>query len=86
MTNQDNNLISVQEAADILGYSRMHVFRLIKSNKIVAEQVGRSYVINKNSLGGIFKKITPSEEKVVGRAMNRVLKDFEPVLKKLSKE
>lgn len=83
---EDKNLISVQEAADILGYSRMHVFRLIKSNKIIAKQIGRSYVIDRNSLGGIFKKITPSEEKAVGKAMDRVLKDFEPVLRKLSKE
>ena len=83
---ENNNLISVKEAADILGYSRMHIIRLINSGTIKASRVGRSYVIDKNSLSGIFKKITPNEEKAVNKAVKRVVKDFSPVLDKLGKE
>ncbi len=83
---EDKNLISVKEAAELLGYSRVHVVRLINSKKIKAKQIGRSYVVDKNSLGGIFKRITPAEEKAVDKAMDKVLKEFEPALRKLGKE
>lgn len=82
----DDNLISVKEAADILGYSRIHIVRLINSGSIKASRIGRSYAVDKNSLGGIFKKITPTEEKAVDKAVKRVVEDYSPVLKKLGKE
>jgi excisionase family DNA binding protein len=82
----DNNLISVKEAADILGYSRIHVVRLINTGAIKASRIGRSYAVDKNSLGGIFKKITPSEEKAIDKAVKRVVEDYSPALKKLGKE
>lgn len=86
MTNNDKNLISVKEAADILGYSRVHIVRLINSGTIKAIRIGRSYAVDKNSLGGIFKKITPSEGKILDKAMRRVIKEYTPVLKKLGGE
>ena len=86
MNDKQDNLISVKQAAELLGYSRIHIVRLINDGKIQASKVGRSYVIDKNSLGGIFKKITPGEEKQVEQAMERVIKDFEPALRKLGKE
>jgi excisionase family DNA binding protein len=86
MSNYDNDLISVKETAEILGYSRIHIVRLINSGAIKATRIGRSYAVDKNSLGGIFKKITPVEEKAIDKAMKRVVKDFSPVLKKLGKE
>jgi excisionase family DNA binding protein len=81
-----NELISVKEAAEITGYSRMHIVRLINDGKIIANKVGRSYVVDRNSLGGIFKKITPKEEKNIDHLMNKVIKDYGPALKRLSKE
>lgn len=86
MTNNDKNLISVKEAADILGYSRIHIVRLINSGTIKAIRIGRSYAVDKNSLGGIFKQITPVEEKILDKAMQRVIKEYTPVLKKLGSE
>ncbi len=86
MHNNNNNLISVKEAADILGYSRIHIVRLINSGAIKASRIGRSYAVDKNSLGGIFTKITPTEEKAVDKAVKRVIDEYSPVLKKLGKE
>lgn len=81
-----NNLISVKQAADILGYSRNHIIRLINSGSIKATRVGRSYAVDKDSLGGIYKKTTPMEEKAIDKAMDRVIKDYSPVLIKLGQE
>ncbi len=64
----------------------MHVVRLIKSGKIKAKKVGRVYIIDKNSLGGIYQKITPKEEKEIQKAVSKVIKEFGPALKKLGKE
>ncbi len=38
MIKRGKNLISVKEAADIMGYSRIHVVRLIKAGKIKAKK------------------------------------------------
>lgn len=81
-----NDYISTQEAAKIMGISRVAVFKKIKSGEIKAEKVGRVYIVDKNSLGGIYQKITPKEEKEVQKAVNKVVKEFGPALKKLGKE
>jgi excisionase family DNA binding protein len=80
------DLISVKEAAKLLGYSRIHVVRLINAGKIKAKKVGRSYIIDKNSLGGIYKKITKAEEREVSKALDKVIKEYGQTLKKLGKE
>jgi excisionase family DNA binding protein len=82
----NKNLISVKEAADLLGYSRMQIVRLIDSGTIKANRVGRSYVIDRNDISGIFKQITPGEEKAVNKAVNKAIDEYEPLLKKLGKE
>lgn len=83
---KEKELISTSEAAEIMGISRIAVFKQIKSGKIKAKKVGRSYIIDRSSLGGIYKKITPKEEKEVQKAVEKVIKDFKPALEKLGKE
>jgi excisionase family DNA binding protein len=78
--------ISVKQAAELLGYSRVHIVRLINDGKIQASKVGRSYVIEKSTLGGIFKDITASEKKTIEQAVQKIVSDFGPTLKRLSKE
>lgn len=50
MNKEDKKLISVKEAAELLGYSRQHVVRLIKSGQITGWQIGRSFVVEKKSI------------------------------------
>jgi excisionase family DNA binding protein len=83
---KNKEYISTSEAATLLGVSRVSVFNRIKKGQIKAEKIGRNYIIEKNSLGGIFKNISLSEEKDVKRAMDRVLTEFAPALRKLGKE
>lgn len=81
-----NKYISTTEAAELMGISRVAVFKQIKSGKLRAEKVGRNYVIDRNDLAGIFRNITPSEKRRVSIAMKRVVKQYGPALKRLSKE
>lgn len=78
--------ISTTEAAEIMGISRVAVFKKIKSGEIKAKKIGRNYIIDKSSLGSIYQEITPSQEKKVDQALDKVIKEYGEALKKLGKE
>lgn len=83
---EEKKLISTTEAAKIMGISRIAVFKQIKAGKIKAKKVGHSYIIDRNSLGGIYKKITSKEEKDIEKAVKKVIKEYKHALEKLGKE
>ena len=78
--------ISTNEAAKIMGISRIAVFKQIKSGKIDAKKIGNSYIIDRDSLGGIYRKITPKDAENVNKAVDKVIKEFAPALRRLGKE
>lgn len=82
----DERFISVSEAAREMGYSRIHVVRLINAGKISAKKVGRSFVVDKNSIGGVYAEITPREKVQIDRAVNKIVREYGEALKKLGKE
>jgi len=48
--NKMHNLITVTEAAHIIGYQRQSVMNWIRSGKLHAERVGRSWLIDRETL------------------------------------
>ena len=83
---KEKDLISVAEAAKLMGLSRMHVIRKIKKGEIKAVRVGRAYAIDRNQLGGIFRRISEKERSKVDEAVEKVLRDYGEVIKKLGDE
>jgi len=83
---KDKEIISVTEAAKLLGISRVHVIRKIKKGEIKATKVGRAYVIDRNQLGGIFRRISDKERSKVDKAVEKVLDEYGDVIKKLGAE
>lgn len=83
---KEKKLISVAEAAKLMGLSRMHVVRKIKKGEIKAIRVGRAYAIDRNELGGIFRHISEKERTQVGKAVEKVFRDYSDVIKKLGAE
>lgn len=79
-------LISVAETAQILGYSRQHILRLIESGEIKAQKIGRSFVVERDSLPEVFGAISKEEKKEVDRAVSKVVSEYSEALKKLGKE
>jgi excisionase family DNA binding protein len=71
--NRMRKLISVRQAADRIGYSRVHIVRLIHAGKIPARKVGRNYVIDSDELEYIW----------IRRPVERVIKEYGEVLKRL---
>jgi excisionase family DNA binding protein len=47
------NLLSLKEAAEKLGVSARRVNQLIEENKLPAQKVGNSYVINEDDLANV---------------------------------
>lgn len=84
MLNED--YISVKEAAELMGISRVAVFNKIKKGEIEAQKIGRAYIVNKKSLGSIYQALSPSQQKTVARAVAKAAKDYSETLKRLGKE
>ena len=47
---EENNLLSVAEAAEKLGVTRARVNQFISENRLPAQRIGRSFVIKENDL------------------------------------
>lgn len=76
--------ISTQEAAKILGISRIAVFNKIKKGEIPAQKVGRNYIINKKDLGLTSNDgLTWREKKILDNAINKTFKEYGKTLKLL---
>jgi len=81
---EDKKFLSTVELAQILGISRIAVFKKIKKGEIKAIKVGRNFVIDKKDLGGILgKSLTKKEKSEIEKAVKRVVKEYRETLKLL---
>jgi len=81
-----DRLISTNEAAKILGISRVAVFKKIQQGKIKAEKIGRNFAIDKVLLIGSINEIDALRKKEIVKVVSDVLKDYGDVIKRLGKE
>ncbi len=82
----ENDYVSSSQAATILGISRVAVFKKIKKGDIEALKVGRNYIIDRNSLGDIYRDMTANDKGKIDSAFVRVLREYDSVLKRLGTE
>lgn len=80
-------IYSVKEIADLLGVTRVTVFRWIKSGKLKASKIGKTYIVSVENLphhllGGL------SEEKktMIKEVVKKALDEYRVTFEKLSKE
>ena len=79
--------ISIKTLADILGISRIAVFNKIKKGEIVAQKVGRSYIIPLKSLSiALGHTISEDQKKKIKEAVRKTVDEYGDVLKLLGKE
>ena len=79
--------ISIKTLADILGISRIAVFNKIKKGEIVAQKVGRSYIIPLKSLSiTLGHTISEDQKKKIKEAVRKTVDEYGDVLKLLGKE
>ncbi len=80
----ENNYLSLKEVADILGISRVAVFKKVKKGEIKAERIGRSFAVKKSEISGIFKKkLEDRDKKEIDKAIKKTISEYGEALKQL---
>ena len=84
---KEKNYYSIAELAQILGISRIAVYKRIKSGKIEAHKIGRMFVIPKSEIESILGTVlTEDEKKVIDSGVKRAVREYGETLKKLGSE
>jgi excisionase family DNA binding protein len=79
--------LTIPEFADLLGISRIAVYKKVKAGKIPAEKIGRNYVITDKTVNQILgQTLSESKKKQIDLAVKKIVKQYGPLLKKLGKE
>lgn len=83
---QQGNL-TIPQLADKLGLSRVAVWNKVKRGEIRAAKVGRQYVISaQDARVAAGEELSPERKKCLEAAVDRVVREYGPVLKRLSRE
>lgn len=79
-----NNIISLTDAAELLGISRVALFNQIKAGKVKAKKIGNMYVINKDDLP-IFdsREVSTKQKNRINKAIDKTIADYSETLKLL---
>jgi excisionase family DNA binding protein len=85
MKNED--YLSIPQLAEILGLSRIAVYRKVKKGEIRAIRIGRNYAVSKDELAGILGKTLQEEAKnEIDRAVKKTVREYGEVLRLLGNE
>ena len=83
----EKDLFSTTEIGQMLGISRIAVFKKIKAGEIKATKAGRSFVIHKNDVPAILGTALNNEKKAsIERAVRRTVREYGETLRLLGKE
>ena len=79
--------ITVPELAEMLGLSRVTVYRWVKSGKIKARKIGHAYVITDEHVMKLLnKKITDEDKQNIANAVQKIIAEYGETLRLLGKE
>jgi excisionase family DNA binding protein len=79
--------ITIPQLAELLGLSRVEVYRRVRKGRIKADKIGRMYVIRDKEVGYILrKKLTVKDKGQIEMAVKKVVKEYGEVLRKLGAE
>jgi excisionase family DNA binding protein len=85
MINKD--FLSTAEVAQILGVSRVTIFKKIKEGKIKATRIGRNFAIAKNDLGELISTgLQNSDKEEIEKAVSKTVTEYGETLKLLGRE
>lgn len=79
--------ITIPELAKLLGVSRIAIYNRVKKGQIPATKIGRTYVITDKTVADILgRKVTAQGKKRIDAAVDRTVREYGEVLKRLAKE
>lgn len=84
---KEREFISIQELANILGLSRIAVYKRVKSGKIRAIKIGRSFAIPQKYVSNILgKSLNEIDKKEINEAVRKTVEEYGDVLKRLGRD
>ena len=84
---KEREFISIQELANILGMSRIAVYKKVKSGKIKAVRIGRSFAIPQKYVANILgKSLDQVDKNQIDAAVKKTVKEYGEVLKRLGRD
>lgn len=85
MVINETSFLSVTQLAMQMGVSRTYVLKLIKQGRIRAQKIGKSYVVPISEIPGIYRPMSESQKKKVEKTLEKTLKEYGEVIKRLGK-
>ena len=84
---ENKDFMTVKQLADLLGISKIAVFKKIRKGEIKAIKAGRAYIIPiKNVSQALGRTISEAKKHRIGMAVKRVVGEYGDVLKLLGNE
>jgi len=79
--------ITIPELAKLLGVSRITIYNRVKKGEIPATRIGRTYIIDDQTIKDILgKEVTTEGAKRIDAAVRKTVLEYGEVLKLLGKE
>lgn len=87
MNDIKKDYVSTTEAAKILGVSRIAVHKKIRNGEIVAQKIGRNYIIERQQLNrGVSAPLQETDKRQIEHAVRRTVREYGETLRLLGKE
>ena len=78
--------MTVPQLAARLGLSRIAVYKKVVNGRIKAEKVGRAYIVPAREAEAVLSgQPTAHDKRVLRATVGRIVREYGPVLKRLSK-
>ena len=79
--------ITIPELAKLLGVSRIAIYNRLKKGQIPAKRIGRTYIIDDQTIRDILgKEVTTKGKKRIDAAVRKTVREYGEVLKLLGRE
>ena len=84
---EDKEYLTITELAEILGISRVAVFKKIKKGDVKAQRIGNMYIIPSSYVAEVFgKTLSSRRKKAIEEAVYKAVQDYGEVLVRLGSE
>ena len=83
---EKKKFISTSELANMLGISRIAIFKKIRKGEIKATRIGRNYAIPMRAISVLSGTTTEAKKSIIKKAVKKTVTEYGEVLKRLGNE